>query len=166
MNEWPAHPWLPVPVVSGVGHETDITIADMVADMRVPTPSAAAERAAPDSAQVDRALRLLDRQMASAVRAQLAESAGKVEGQLRRVQYAAPDPAELSGNVRTLRTKRAVGGRSARTRPIRKRRRALDHSNRWPRSREAFAMFEEPHSEEPVGNSARKVKPGDRFRSL
>ena len=47
----------PVPVVSAVGHEVDVTISDLVADFRAPTPSAAAEAIAPD---VDEILRYLE----------------------------------------------------------------------------------------------------------
>ncbi|MCE5190389.1 MAG: exodeoxyribonuclease VII large subunit, partial [Actinomycetia bacterium] len=64
----------PVPVVTGIGHEPDDTIADMVADFRASTPTAAAEAAAPAmieiAARVDAAAALLGRALSRSVSAQ------------------------------------------------------------------------------------------------
>ncbi len=61
----------PVPVVSGVGHETDFTIADFCADLRAPTPTAAAELVAAPQAQSLAALERLDQRLQDGLQRQL-----------------------------------------------------------------------------------------------
>ncbi len=61
-----------IPVVAGIGHEVDFTIADMAADQRAPTPSAAAELVSPDSARASTELVLLQQRLARSVAHKLA----------------------------------------------------------------------------------------------
>jgi exodeoxyribonuclease VII large subunit len=63
----------PIPVVSGVGHEVDFTIADLVADERAPTPSGAAERVVPDRAEWLRGFALTAQRVKAGMRRRLNE---------------------------------------------------------------------------------------------
>jgi exodeoxyribonuclease VII large subunit len=59
------------PIVSAVGHEVDLSIADLVADVRAATPSEAAETVAPDLSQYIRQLKNLQRSLSAALRTQV-----------------------------------------------------------------------------------------------
>ncbi|MCI0406822.1 MAG: exodeoxyribonuclease VII large subunit, partial [candidate division Zixibacteria bacterium] len=71
-----------IPVVSAVGHEIDFTIADFVADLRAPTPSAAAEMVAPDKEELEGVLKGLKERIAGLFAHQLTQSQSRLDAVL------------------------------------------------------------------------------------
>ena len=91
-----------VPVVSAVGHETDYTIADYVADRRAPTPSAAAELVVPDRAEITRQLMGYQVTMSSWLVGQVARRRGEVERTALHLRRVAPDVARQRERIAAL----------------------------------------------------------------
>jgi exodeoxyribonuclease VII large subunit len=79
-----------IPVVSGVGHEIDFTIADFVADVRAPTPSAAAELVVPDRQELLSALRRVGERLVQSGRRELRSAAQLLANLGHRLQRAHP----------------------------------------------------------------------------
>lgn len=80
----------PVPVVSGVGHETDLTIADLAADHRAATPSAAAETAVPSCGQLRGELSARQRRLGDGLRRELAHQRDRAQSRSRRLDQLSP----------------------------------------------------------------------------
>jgi exodeoxyribonuclease VII large subunit len=105
----------PLPVVSGVGHEIDFTIADLVADVRAPTPSGAAELVVPDARDWRRRIRILERGAASAARRALERTSLRADSLVRRLRRTHPGfvLAQHSQRLDELTTRLAGAARRA-----------------------------------------------------
>ena len=75
------------PIVSAVGHETDVSISDFVADVRAPTPSAAAELLAPSSNDLTQRVSVLQRRLTLAMNSRLARERMRLDGLTRRMRH-------------------------------------------------------------------------------
>jgi exodeoxyribonuclease VII large subunit len=89
----------PIPIVSGVGHETDVTIADFVADLRAPTPTGAAELAAPRRDQMLQELDAIMQALLQRVRQRVEREAQTLDQLALRLSHSLPNPDRMREQI-------------------------------------------------------------------
>lgn len=91
-----------IPIISAVGHETNTSVADMVADLRAPTPSAAAEMAVPDSLELYERIIFNARTLYQGMIQELADRASSIQRSLSRIELRKPETSSRKQQVDDL----------------------------------------------------------------
>jgi exodeoxyribonuclease VII large subunit len=99
----------PLPVICGVGHETDFSIADFAADQRAPTPTAAAELAAPEQAALRARLSALQTALRRQIEPLLEQRSQQLDWLARRLQHPAQYLAQHRERLRNLQRQLGAG---------------------------------------------------------
>jgi len=154
-----------IPIISAVGHETDTTITDYVADLRAPTPSAAAELAVYDFAVLLERIAAFGSALNHAMLAQLKKQKNRLEGQRLRLKYLSPVSQiqqkrmycmDLEGRL-TSQMKTALTQQRHRMGLYAEKLKGLSPLEKL---HQGYAYIEDIHHR--VVNDVRKVKPEDR----
>ena len=101
-----------VPVISAVGHETDFTIADFVADVRAPTPSAAAELAVPDARELSAGVRYSEQRLAQLTRDCIGDARVRLSQEIYALQRNSPQARVENDRQRVDDLSRRVAARA------------------------------------------------------
>ena len=155
-----------VPVISAVGHETDFTIADLAADLRAPTPSAAAELSAPDIASLYERIDILERRAERSVFAAIDKATDRFTALNARLMAQSPENRlKLTGERLSSLDKRCE---TAFLRYMDKLERQLSEKAAKLDSLSPLKVLSRGYSlvykEEKLLNSAQKLEKGDKIR--